>query len=51
MSIINDFNFLKATVSAVSLPMRLHADALCSFWAMMAIVMQNTAVCRGRKPL
>ena len=26
--------------------MRFHADALCSFWAMMAIVMQNTAVCR-----
>ena len=35
-----------ATVSAVSLSMRFHAGALCSFWAMMAIVMQNTAVCR-----
>ena len=37
---------MKATVSAVSLSMRYHAGALCSFWAMMAIVMQNTAVCR-----
>lgn len=37
---------MKATVSAVSLSMRFHAGALCSFWAMMAIVMQNTAVCR-----
>lgn len=33
-------------ILAVSLSMRFHADAFCAFLAMMAIVMQNTAVCR-----